>query len=67
MARRCAVQRAYDAMNEADREIFRTLIQDSGYTGGRIAEILHVAKYTDVDRLAVDHFRRKLRAGKAKL
>lgn len=62
----CAVERAYGAMKESDREIFRTLIQDAGYTAGHLAQILHVAGH-DVDRAAVGHFRRKLLIGKATL
>lgn len=67
MARKCAVTRAYEDMREVDREIFRTLIQDAGYTGGTLAEILNRAGFLHVDRMAVDHYRRKLRNGKATL
>jgi len=56
-------------MDEKDRQLFRLLIQDAGYSGGKLAEILTTAfkgKHV-IDRMAVDHFRRKLRIGKATL
>lgn len=63
------VTRAYEGMDEKDRQLFRLLIQDAGYSGGKLAEILTTAfkgKHV-IDRMAVDHFRRKLRIGKATL
>jgi hypothetical protein len=54
-------------MDGMDRFAFREVIQNPDYTGGVLAEILQRAGYTYVDRMAVDYFRRKLRAGKAKL
>ena len=69
MPGKCAVTRVYEAMNDSDREVFRTLITDTErYSGGRIAEILRYEYPVPiVDHHAVDHFRRKLRAGKATL
>jgi hypothetical protein len=54
-------------MKETDREIFRTLIQDAGYTAGHLTKILHMAGHTEVDRASVGHYRRKLLVGKAEL
>lgn len=64
---KCKVTKAYEQMPEGDREIFRLLITDPAYSGGRIAEIVNHEYGTVIDRMAVDHFRRKLRIGKAEL
>ena len=67
MRQKCKVTKVYEAMPEGDREVFRLLIIDPGYSGGRIAELLTHEYQTPIDRMAVDHFRRKLRIGKAEL
>ena len=53
-------------MSEADRETFRRAILSPHVSGGMLAAALIAKNYT-VDRLAIDHFRRKLRIGKATL
>jgi hypothetical protein len=57
----------YQAVDEKDKQTFRELIQDPFYTGGWLADLFQRAGYTDIDRMAVHHFRRKLRVGKATL
>lgn len=66
MPRKCAVTRAYEAMDEGDREVFRMAIQSPEFSGGMIALALHARGY-NIDHMAVDHYRRKLRTGKAAL
>lgn len=57
----------YQALTEKDRETFGWLIENPYYTGGFLADLFQRAGYTDIDHLAVDHYRRKLRTGKATL
>jgi hypothetical protein len=57
----------YEAIEEKDREVFRDLIENPHYSGGFLADLFNRAGYLNIDRLAVDHYRRKLRNGKAKL
>ena len=64
--RKCIIQAAYDRMGEQDREVFRWLIK-SDYSGGEVAQVLRASTNEPIDHMAVDHFRRKLRAGKAEL
>ena len=63
----CAVTRAYEAMDEENRETFRKAITMTAFSGGVIAEALRLWGYQDIDHMAVDHYRRKLRTGKAAL
>ena len=65
-SRMCAVTRAYRAMPEEDRDTFRKAITHPEVTGGMLAAALRVKGY-NVDHPAIDHFRRKLRTGKATL
>lgn len=67
MARQCAVTRMYEALNEKDKALFGDLIQNPYYPGGWLADLFRRAGYTDIDHMAVDHYRRKLRTGKAAL
>lgn len=61
----CAVERAATTMTLIDREALRLLILDQTLTAGDVSEILLVNGYPGIDRAAIGHFRRKLRAGKA--
>ena len=64
--KQCAVTRAYGSMPEEDRETFRKAVTHPDVSGGMLASALRLKGY-DVDRLAIDHFRRKLRIGRATL
>jgi hypothetical protein len=53
-------------MPEEDRETFRKAIVHPDVSGGMLASALRVKGY-DVDRMAIDHYRRKLRIGRSSL
>jgi hypothetical protein len=62
------VTRAYEDMPEHDREVLAGLIKNPYYSGGFIADLIRREYPTHtVDHHAVDHFRRKLKVGKATL
>jgi hypothetical protein len=54
-------------MGEADQDVFRKAIAEPLLSGGIIASALRAKGHTDIDHMAVDHYRRKLRTGKAGL
>lgn len=68
MPHKCAVEKAYEAMPESDREVFAGLLKNPHWTAGMIADIVRSQYPTfQIDRAAIGHFRRKLKAGKATL
>lgn len=67
MPHKCAVEKAYEAMPLHDKEVFAGLIKGH-YTAGMIAQVVQTEYPTfQLDRAAIGHFRRKLKAGKASL
>lgn len=54
-------------MAPMDRETFRKAIVLPELSGGMIAIALRAKGHEDIDHMAVDHYRRKLRTGKAAL
>lgn len=69
-ARKCAVTKAYEVLNDRDKGLFKLLVLDSTASGGYLANLLSAAmrrmgREIVIDHMAVDHFRRKLRTGKA--
>lgn len=64
--RPCAVERALAVMLPSEYELVAEILQDNTLTAGTVADILREGGY-NVDRMAVGHFRRKLRFGKATL
>ena len=58
---------AYRQMDQENREAFQQLIADPEWSGPQIAEAMVAMGFTDIDGDKLNHFRRKLRAGKVKL
>lgn len=65
--RKDKVAAAYEAMDAENQEAFRLLITDPAWSGSQIAEAMNAMGYRDIDDNKINHFRRKLRAGKATL
>lgn len=60
------VEAIYGDMTGANRETFREIIQDEGYTHAQVAAALREIGY-DVDRKQVQHYRERLALGKVSL
>lgn len=58
------VMAAYEEMDAENREAFRLLIGNPDWSGGQIASAMNDMGFTDIDDNKINHFRRKLRAGK---
>lgn len=67
MPRKCAVERAWDEMTDAERNLFFDWITNPTMTAGRIAELMRIGGYPNIDRAAVGHYRRKIRVGKVEI
>lgn len=58
------VMAAYDEMDPENREAFRLLIGNPDWSGGQIANAMSEMGFKGIDDNKINHFRRKLRAGK---
>lgn len=58
---------AYRQMDQENRDAFRQLIADPEWSGPQIAEAMVAMGFDEIDGDRINHFRRKLRAGKVTL
>ena len=61
------VQEAYNGLSDDDKERFRVIVNNPGFTAAQVAQALSKTANRVIDSGQITHFRRKLRDGKASL